>query len=656
MDPQKQTAEFLVSQGELFLQSDNAIGLEFFKKASELDPHNPDLLFKQATSLSLFGWTNEKILSQASKKLKESSRVSSHDFHIWYLWGKILSQLGNLTGKLHYFLEANKKLSTAIKFASSQSSATLSDLYRLYGISWKKIGEHSQEALDTQLALDAFTNAHQHQELQSIEFWIHYGQTYLDLARCMSDVRLYVKAINCFKHALTLSEVSYEGWTALANALVLLYSHTHDEDHLTQASDCFARAVQFSPQEGGEVSLWLSWAHILCQTGREQKDIKKLRSCIEKCHKAHIIDPNHPLIIGIWAEALALIGEISDRVELIYEAQAKIAEAVQLDSDHPDLSFSHGMCLLAYASYFDDVDYMYQAIEKFQEGLSIDRTCHRHWHAIASAYAHIGQNEEDPEYLERACRFYLKALSLHSSSTYLYHYALALSHLGELTHSQEWLEESILQFEKALTKQKNAPYLYPEWLFHYAVTLDALGDFHEDKYYYTRAIEIFSHVLMVDPDFSGIHHQMALAYSHLADLIEEPEQFSKAIHHYRMGLKHNEEDDSLLLDWGITLINIAEFNSDFKEVDPIYREAEHKFIQSAKMGNVHAFYHLACLYSLQGNFEKSLWFIEKSNSLNALPTIEELLEDDWLEDLRSTSLFREFLIQLEKKPHLHEER
>lgn len=656
MDSQKQTAEFLVAQGQLFLQSDNRVGLELFKKASELDPLNPDLFLKQAASLAQFGWKDEKILLQASKKLKLSSRFSAHDFHLWYLWGKILSQLGTLTGRLHYFLEAKKKFSEAIKFSTSQPAATLSNLYHLYGLTWKKSGEHSKEALDMQLALDAFKNAHHHLEPQPAEFWIDYGQAYLDLAYCVSDVRLYVKAINCFKHSLTISQSSYEGWRALAGALILLYSHTHDEDHFTHASECFASAVQFSPKDGEEVTLWLDWAQFLCRAGREQKDTKKLRSCVEKCHKAHTIDPKHPLVLGVWAEALALIGEISDRVELIYEAQAKMNEANQLETEHPDISFSHGMCLLASAAYFEEIDYIYQAIEKFQEGLSIDRTCHLHWHAIAGAYAYIGQSEEDPEYLERACRFYLKALSLHISSTYLYDYALALSYLGELSHSQDFLEESILHFEKALSKQKNALYLHPEWLFHYAVTLDTLGDFHEDKYYYTRALEIFSHVLMIDPDFPGIHHQMALAYSHLAELIEEPEHFTKAIHHYRMGLKQDEEDDSLLLDWGITLVNLAEFSGDAGEADQIYREAEHKFIQAAKMGNVHAFYHLACLHSLAGNYEKSLWFIEKSSSFNALPPLEELLEDDWLEGLRSTPLFRDFLAQLEKKPHLHEER
>ena len=151
--------------------------------------------------------------------------------------------------------------------------------------------------------------------------------------------------------------------------------------------------------------------------------------------------------------------------------------------------------------YFDDCDYYYQAIEKFQEGLSIDRTCHRHWHAIGWTYALLGDLESNPETLELSLRFFQKAIDLHSSTYYIFDYASALSKLGEMTHEQHWLEEAVTQFERLLNLQKNAIYLHPDWLFQYACTLDALGDFYEEEFYYLRAIEIFSHVLMVDPDF-----------------------------------------------------------------------------------------------------------------------------------------------------------
>lgn len=658
MDQHISTAEALLRQGELCLLKRELLGVELFRKAAELDPQNPELFFKQASSLYEYGYEdkNEKILLLASKKLKIAALLSPQTFSIWHLWGSVLLKLGKITDRYHYFLESKEKLTKAMALISSQDSSQttdiLADLHWAYGFTWKKSAERSEEALDYQLAVAAFNKASLYSDHLPSEFWHTYGHTCLDLAEHINDLRLYAKAIHCFKRCISKSDASYEGWRSLAQALLMLHRYTHDEDHFLQANECFSSAAQLQTQD---VTLWLSWAQFLCDSGRRQRDIKKLRSCIEKCHRAHACEPNHSLIMGLWAEALALIGELSDRVDLIYDAQNKISEISQSAENHPDVWFSYGMCLNSFSRYFDEIDYGYQAIEKFQQGLSIDRTCHRHWHAIAEAYTYIGNKEEDPEFLERACRFYAKAIDLHSSSSYIYNYASALSLLGELTQEQQWFEESVVQFERALGMQKNAIYLHPDWLFHYATTLDMLGDFHEEKSYYTRAIEILSHVLMIDPDFPQIHHRMALCYSHLADLLEETEHFNRAIHHFRLSLKHDEENDQILNDWSMTLMHLAEHSQDTGEIDQLYREAEHKLTQAAKLGNVNSFYHLACLHSLIGNYEKSLFFIEKTDYFNALPSMEELLEDDWLEGVRATSEFRSFLSQLEKKPHLHEE-
>jgi len=656
MNEQKHIAETFLEQGELCLLKRELSGLEFFRKAAELDPKNSQLFFRQALSLYEYAYdsSNESILLLASKKLKRAAFFEPPTFAIWHLWGNILSHLGKITKRHHFFLEAKEKFIQAVALSSQQPNDILSDLFWEYGIVWHKSGEHSQEALDFQLALEAFEKASFYCNALPADFWHTYGQTALALAQQINDIRLYMKAIHCFKQSISTPNASYTGWKALAQALKMLYSYTHDEDHFSQANECFSAAAQLYPQE--DITLWFDWAQFLCEAGRRHKDIKKLRSCIEKCHRAPVFNPTHSLVIGIWAEALAMIGELSDRVDLIYEAQNKIAEASLTAENNPDIWFSYGMCLNSLAEYFDEIDYIYQAIEKFQQGLSIDRTCHRHWHAIANAYAHIGIHEEDLEFLERSCRFYNKAIDLHPSTFYIYDYALVLSKLGEITESQKWLEESIIQFERALNRQKNAAYLHPEWLFHYATTLDMLGDFHEEKSYYIRSIEILSHVLMIDPDFPDIHYQIALSYSHLSNLIEDSEYCHRAIHHYRLALKHDEESDQILTDWSITLINLAEYSHDSGEIHSLYREAEHKLIQAAKLGNVNSFYHLACLYSLIGNYEQSLLFIEKADNFNALPLMEELLEDDWLEGLRATPNFRAFLSQLEKKPHLHEER
>jgi tetratricopeptide (TPR) repeat protein len=309
----------------------------------------------------------------------------------------------------------------------------------------------------------------------------------------------------------------------------------------------------------------------------------------------------------------------------------------------------------ALGHYFDECVYYYQAIEKFQEGLSIDRTCYRHWHAIGWTYSRLGDLENNPETLELSLRFFQKAIDLHSSTYYIFDYASSLSKLGEMTHEQHWLEEAVVQFERLLNLQKNAIYLHPDWLFQYACTLDALGDFFEEEFYYLRAIEIFSHVLMIDPDFTAVHHRQALALSHLGELTSEVDHFYRAVHHFRLAMKNDEENDMVILDWATTLINIAGHTHDSSESDQFYQDAEHKLQQALRLGNLQTYYYLACLYSLLGECEKGMFCLEKARIYDALPATDEILQDEWLDNLRSTADFQEFLTQLDHRRNFQEE-
>ncbi len=653
MDPQEKSylSDALLFEGELKLLKGDYNGTDLFDIVSELDRSNPEVFFRQGLSLFEYGTKEgkEKTLLLANKKFKAATTLNPEYFDAWHLWGTSLSHLGTTFKEHHYFIEAENKLQKAIALLAKQTkdSFTLSQLHWDYAVVWFHMAKKSGEPSDFQHTLDAFQKAASYPEKLPAEFWKDFGNACLEVASKLNDTRLYVKATNCFRHTIATSSTSYEGWTGLAKTLEMLYEHTHDEDHFSQANECFSSAAQLNPHDA---EIWQRWAHFLCDSGKRNRDTKRLSAAIEKCQRAYTCNPELPIALGIWAEALAVLGEISERIDLLYEAENKISDAIQLGSELPEVWYSYGICMHAMGTYFNDSDFYFQAIEKFQEGLSIDRTRHRLWHALALTYSQIGKNDEDTESLEMAHRFFSKAVNLHQSSFYLFDYAFALSKLGELTHEQKWLEQSVSYFERALNTQKNAIYIHPEWLFHYACTLDALGDFYEEEAVYTKAIEIFSHVLTIDPDFPGVHHHIALTFSHLGEFTGEIEPFYRSIHHYRLSSKHEEENDKVLLDFGLTLISLSQYTADPAEADQLYREAEHKLVQTAKLGNVQAYYHLGCLYSLLGQYDKALRFIEKSDEFESLPPMDELLQDDWLEGLRNTADFREFLYNLEKRP------
>lgn len=647
-------AHSLLLQGQMsLLKGDLKHGLELFDSAVKLEAKDPKLFFSQGLSLFEYGSEEgkEKNLLLASKKFKKAVALYPKYFEAWHAWGSTLCALGITFQEHHYFQEAIVKLRKALALSEEQPDDVLSELHWDLATVHIHLAEHSGEAMDLHQAIDAFQKASSYLGTLSADFWKDFGTTCMKFAGQIRDIRFYAQAINCFKQSIALEPG--EGWALLAQAMEKLYEITHDEDHFSQANECFATATQLHPNDG---SLWFAWAQFLCESGRRSPEAKRWRTCIEKCQRAHALEHELPMVQAVWAEALASLGVLTERVDLILEAQNKIAAIIEEEEGLPELWFSYGMCQLALAKYFKEEDHYYQAIEKFQTGISIDRTCHAHWHAIGNSYSLLGQIENHPENLEKSLRFYQRALDLHSSSHYIIDYAIALYKLGDLTKDQKYLDESILQFEKALGLQRNAIYLHPDWLFHYACALDSLGDFHEEDFYYLRAIEILSHVLMVDPDFYEVHHQLALALSHLGELKEEADYFYRAIHHYRLSLKHDEENDLVILDWAITLINLAQHALDGTEADQFYRDAEHKLISAAKLGNLQSYYHLSCLYSLMGNYDLSIFYLEKADQMQALPPIDELLQDQWLDGLRCTGDFREFLSHLEHRFNSHDDR
>jgi tetratricopeptide (TPR) repeat protein len=648
-------SQALLHEGQMeIVKNDLNKGLDFFQQACQLNPDDPKLYFEQGLSLFEYGSEEgrEKTLLIASKKFKMATSLKLDYFNAWHLWAITLYHLGKAFKEYHYFAEAEEKLQKAMELMHDQSKDILADLYWDFGNIKAEVAHHSGEALDWQISLESFQKASTLQKQFPAEFWNQFGYSCLQLAKCINDVRLCVKSIHCFKHAISNTSDCYEGWQNLSKALQHLYQYTHDEDHFSQANECFTACAQIQPFDANQ---WLDWAIFLCSIGKRSHDVKKLRSSIEKCHKAYTCDSSNPIVLSTWGEALAMIGELTERIDLIHEGQNKISQALELANDIPAVWNSYGHCLNSFGRYFSDFDYHYQAIEKFQQGLSIDRTCHHLWHSIAQTYSHIGHTESDIDALEKSIRFFTKAIDLQPHNSY-YHfeYAASLSKLGELSHDQKWLESSFPQFEKALHIQKNAVYLHPDWLFQYARTLDLYGDFHEEETYYNKAVEIFSHVLMIDPDFPQIHYHLALTFSHLGELHGEIDNFYRALHYFKLAFKHDEENDQIILDLGITLINVAQHTSDSTEAEQCYRDAEMRLTAAAKAGNLQAYYHLACLYSLLAQIEKAVDFLKKAECYDALPPIEEVLQDEWLDLARCSDEFKEFLSQLEKKPNLQE--
>jgi tetratricopeptide (TPR) repeat protein len=155
----------------------------------------------------------------------------------------------------------------------------------------------------------------------------------------------------------------------------------------------------------------------------------------------------------------------------------------------------------------------------------------------------------------------------------------------------------------------------------------------------TKALEI-------EPNYLHARYNLALSYAHLGEIALDMDSFHKSIENFQILLTQDVEDEMGWNDYGLTLIHLAEFIFDPTRPEQtlkLYEVAEAKLMQAVALGCVQSYYNLACLYSLMSNYPLAMHFLEKAETAKALPLREEMLQDEWLENLRGTVSFRNFI-------------
>ncbi len=645
----KELALRYLNEGEMALLQGNLRALSCFEAASNLDSQNSQIWYRQGLAFFEYGSEEgkEKALLLAGKNFKFATQLKSDFFDAWYAWGGTLLQLGRFHEEHHFLLDAKDKYQKALEHSEGQPKETLAELHWDYGIVWSEIAQHSGEALDVRLAIDAFQTSKSYQEKPSPEFWNDCGKAYLEMGLLINDARLYLQSIEYLQKAVESSSQYFDGWMSLAEGFSQLYINTLDERYVAKASDAYSMASKISPSDP---EVWLGWGQLLGESGKQNRDPKMLRLAIEKCARAAQLDKEDPLIVSQWVESLSILGWATNRLDLIVEAEHKMMKAVDHFPDDPDLWHAYGICLMAFGKYYEDADYYELAIEKLQYGLSVDRSDPELWHALGLVHMHYAELTQEEDLIERAHRFLSKALDLKPACpSLLFDAACCLLQFSEILDDLPSLEQSILLFELLLQNHKETLLHHPKWLYQYAVALEWLGHFTDEEAHFIRAIEIFSHVLLIDPDFPGIHHKTALCYAQLGSIVGESEYYKRAIHFYRLAIREDEENDQVWLDWGICLIHLAHHTLDTDFMHQLYMDAEIKITKAGTLGNEGAYYTLACLYSILGRTYEAMELIQKALHARMLPPIDELLDDDWLDNLRITPVFVQFISAIEAK-------
>ncbi len=649
--PEVQRKKFSIQflrKAQGFSSKKSPIILNYLNASIELDPHNFEALYAKACFfLKQPGKKNQKVcLQKAHHLMKQAEPLTAHFEHdFWLQWGDLLHTLGKKLNSSYHFLEAEKKYDRVLSIKASIPKKIAASFFWKRGLNLLEIAHFSGEAFDFKKALFSFEEALKTQEEFPSSFWKEYGKAYLDLALLINDTNAFEKASEKLHKALSFSEKDTEIWGLLGEVHSQLYINTLFQPYAEKASHFYAKALS---QKELKKDLWLDWAAILTESGKITKDRKKLQLAVEKCARAYSFSKD-PLILAQWVEALSYLGAFSGRLDCLLEAENKMIKVIQRNRSNPDLWYAYSVCMKAFATYYEDVAFLDLAIEKAQEGLSLNRSHAELWHLMGSLHASIGFELQDPDLLELSKKFFYKAVDLKPASPEIYYdFAATLSKKGVLFENREDIETSLFYFEKLLKQQRQALLDHPEWLFQYAYTIAFKGNEEEDESLLMRAVEIFWQALLIDPDYPGIYLQLALCFTHLGEITSEKVFFQKAFQYYSIASKKEEENDQVWLEWGLSLIHFSLLSYEEQD-EEMLRHAERILSYAGSLGNPFAYYHLACLYSILNEVDKSIRLFEKAKKMNLLPPLEEILEDEWLDNVRNTEIFSRFLHKLEKK-------
>ncbi|NDD99441.1 hypothetical protein EB008_04000 [bacterium] len=488
---------------------------------------------------------------------------------------------------------------------------------------------YSSEITDALTSIRFYDKLLQEQYPLNKEDWLKLSSVYRLVYEKTRSIESLEKAVYSAKNSLNPH--------IIAETLLEKYLRVRDEESFQLCLEKTSRFIQQSPQD---TELQFVRADLYQEYGRRNKEPKFLLLAQEQYEKIVLIDPKNQK-----AKALSIV--CSAFHALFHEDADRISESIyksQLLSEHlPVELYAKGITLLCYGIYSSDLEEIQNAIYYFQRSTSIDRSFSLGWHYLGIAFFLLFEAVEHDRFLRLSIKFFQKSIQHDPNAETFVQLAIANARLYEVDRAIEHLEQSKVWFETAFSIEKSSPFLPADWIFEYGLLLDAMGEAKDDESLLIHAVDQFNRVLILDPNIPDVHHRLGLTISHLACITNDAQHFMRAFCHFRLAYRNNPDHEFVLLDWALALIHYDDCVQDMERSEGIMREAEEKLLGSAKQGNNQAYYQIACFYSLRNQKNLALEWMKKARAIGALPPMQELLEDTWLENLRKTDEFHHLL-------------
>ena len=657
-DSEKELLAILfVKKGENELTLGDSAVLESFDIASKIAPNSPSVYFHQASCYALQN-QNIRCLNGAATAIEKATELNPFYINAWQLWGNILIKIGCYLDNAQYFLEALEKFEKVDSLRKQNEfyfdDFSVDQFFWDFGVCQYQLGKHSGEAIDYFHSLEKFRLA-EDSGLECTGFYLDYGHVLKDLATLVGREELFIEAADKYEKSTVLDSRNVDALFSLGVANKNLYDFTGSRDYFYKADECFERAVELKPEWGAS---WLQWAELCTDFGKNTHDVERIRSSFCKYQFASEIDEHNLHILLKWGEAEMLIAAFEEDLDLLRLAEAKIRLSLESSPKNQEALYIYGLCLSEFGRYFSDAEYYQRALDKFHQGLLVDDKHPRLFHGMVLACLAIGEIKEDVTMIERAISYCneVSDKNLYITPQFLSDWGVALMKLGEITNDRTHIEQAAEKFELAISGRLDAldgDDVELEWLYNYGCSLDFLGDFNDEGIYYEKAIQVLNHVLKIDPEYHHARYNLALSLSHLGELNSDVNYFNHSVEVFQEVIQNEPEDEMAWNDYGLAFLHLAILTYDptinSELCDHFFVQAEAKFQRAISLGNQHAFYNVASLHALRNNPNEALHYLEKGELADALPPIDDVIHDEWLDSLRDQPAYRLFISRLLNK-------
>lgn len=629
-------AKHLILQGHDF-------AFNAFDLVRRIAPQSANLHFKQGVFLFDYGIhkSNDQYLYLAQKHIEQALNLKNESIDAWAIWGDICVHLGLINKDIESFHKGDEKYQKAYDLSKDDPKFLRKFLWD-WALCWYYIGKHSGEAVDIKKSIELFERAAAH-DSQRENFWHDFGNAYVAMGLLISDERFLQKALRCFQKALEIKPSYYRCWLSCANTFHKIYQMTYKDEDFTQAYSAYSKAADIQQDH---VELWMNWGQLFLQMGIVKEESKHLQMAITKFEKAIELDAECYLAHAAISEAYSTLGHLNGDLEQLKIGEQKIKNAFQLTNEEAHLYYCKGYSSYMLGQYFDDTSYYLMAIQSYKCALEL-KPNHFHAHfGLGRCKLALGKTHQDEEYYLAAHK-YFRAASEHSQSypDLWNQWGVVHLSLSELLDDPENIRQAVEKFERALAfyqGQKPPATL----LFNYGCALDFLGNYSDDLSDYSKAAEILELLLENYSGYECVYYNLALVYSHLAELYSDTDYYCKALENFHRASQEDNEDSLIWLNWAVTLMQYALLIKEPLQQEfysTLLTDSEKKLRQALALGEQEAYFHLACLYSMKSSPMEALHFLQLSQAKGSMPDSEELMFEPRLEALRSYEPFHSFI-------------